>query len=111
LISVLSEELEDFEQAQQLARTEIANRPTPKSYELLAWVHYNRGNFERAAEIVKQYVEGKTYEPTTLYHMGLILQASGDHLRSRKYLEEAVQSAFELGPFTVQKIQKELRNI
>ncbi|MCZ6520873.1 MAG: tetratricopeptide repeat protein, partial [Bacteroidetes bacterium] len=110
LIRLLSEELEDFEQAQQIARREITNRPTPQSYELLAWVHYNRGNFDRAAEIVKQYVEGKTYEPTTLYHMGLIFQASGDHLRSRKFLEQAAQSAFELGPLTVEKIQEALKN-
>ncbi|MCZ6694147.1 MAG: hypothetical protein O6939_09615, partial [Bacteroidetes bacterium] len=72
--------------------------------------HYNRGNYERAVEIIKQYVEGKTYEPTTLYHMGLIFQASGDHLRSRKFLEQAAQSAFELGPLTVEKIQEALRN-
>ncbi len=110
LISLLSDELEDFEQAQQIARREITNRPTPQSYELLAWVHYNRGNYERAVEIIKQYVEGKTYEPTTLYHMGLIFQASGDHLRSRKFLEQAAQSAFELGPLTVEKIQEALRN-
>jgi len=110
LIRLLSEELEDFEQAQQIARREITNRPTPQSYELLAWVHYNRGNYERAVEIIKQYVEGKTYEPTTLYHMGLIFQASGDQLKSRKYLKEAAQSAFELGPLTVEKIQEALKN-
>lgn len=106
-----AEEFDNAAAALTIAEDEIANRPTPQSYDLLAWTYYHQNNFEKALSIARQQVENQTFEPDALYHMGMIYQANGSKDKARHYLEEALKSEFELGPSTTAKIMIAIQNL
>lgn len=89
-----------------LANTEINNRPTPQSYNLLAWTYYNQGDVEAALKVMENHVVGKTFEPEALFHLAHIYKATGKLDEVNKLKEELLESAFELGPVATQKVQK-----
>ena len=107
-------EAEDFHNPDasiEIAKSEIANRPTPQSFDLLSWGLYHQGNYSQALEIAKRNVEGQTFEPDAYYHLGMIYLATGDQLTSKQYLEEALKSEFELGPFVARSIRETLSSL
>lgn len=95
---------EKLDTALTIAETEVANRPTPQSYDLLAWTYYKKGNKKEALNIMEQHVSGKTFEPHTLYHLAEIYKASGKISEAKDLKKELMESAYELGPIMVQKI-------
>ena len=90
---------------------EIANRPTPQSYDLLAWAYYQQKNFNDALSVATRQVENQTFEPEAFYHLGMIYQANGNNEKASYYLNEALASEFELGPSTSKKIKIALKNL
>jgi hypothetical protein len=99
------EELEKKEEALAIIQKEIKNRPTPESYDLLAWVSYQKGEVEDALIIVEKYVKGKTYEPEAMYHLAEIYKANGYITKAKKLKEELMESSYELGPVMASKIE------
>lgn len=93
-----------FDKALALAQEEITNRPTPAAYDWLAWTLHKQGNTNGALEIYQRNVEGKTFEPDVIYHMGTVYHAAGDS-KAEKYLEESLEASYELGPMTKKKIK------
>ncbi len=91
----------------EIATVEINNRPTPQSYDLLAWGYFHNNQKEKALEVAQQFVEGKTFEPDAIYHLGMIYKGI-DAVKSHHFLKEASQSSFELGPAIAASIQKSL---
>jgi tetratricopeptide (TPR) repeat protein len=91
--------------ASKIARNEIATRPTPESYDLLAWSLYHAGKFKDALQIAQTYVENRSFEPASLYHLGMIYRANGFEKQGREYLDQALQGSFELGPLKTEAIQ------
>jgi tetratricopeptide (TPR) repeat protein len=104
LILLNTETLGKPQQALALARREVANRPTPETYDLLAWALFHAGEKTKALAVARRYVEGKTGEPEAIYHLGC-LYAGTDARKSREFLQQAAESSFELGPHTSAKIQ------
>jgi tetratricopeptide (TPR) repeat protein len=107
-------EAEDFDNAKRaiaIANEEIKNRPTPQSYDLLAWSYYCNGEFKRASEIANKYVVSQTFEPDALYHIGMIYKAVGDEEKAKQYLTQALESKFELGPIVTSKIKTALSTL
>ncbi|MEO9872194.1 tetratricopeptide repeat protein [Ekhidna sp.] len=96
-----------FEKAKGLAQLEINNRPTPASYDWLAWTLYNQGESDKALKIYKENVEGQTYEPEALYHMGTVYHEM-DQKAGRKLLEESLEASYELGPLISLEIKEKL---
>jgi tetratricopeptide (TPR) repeat protein len=94
-----------------LANQEVLNRPTPQSYDLLAWAQLNLGNAKGALSIIQKHVEGKTFEPDAAYHMGMIYLANEKTEKATEYLEQALEASFELGPSLTKSIQKALAEI
>lgn len=106
-------EAEDFQMAEaalERALEEVDKRPTPVVYDLLAWSLYQNGEYEKALRIASLFVEGQTFEPDTLYHLGMIYQYNGYKEQARKYLKEALDSSFELGPLTTEAIKNALKS-
>ena len=103
-----AEELSNPAKAIEIAELEIRNRPTPQSYDLLAWGYYQQGQIEKAVKVAQHYVEGKTFEPEAIYHLGLIYH-NLDEKKSQKFLGEASESSFELGPAITENIQLHLK--
>lgn len=91
--------------ATEIARREIENRPTPGSYDLLAWATYKKGDNKTALELVKTHVLGKTYEPEALYHVATIFKANGMGKEAMELKEELLDASYELGPLMEEKVK------
>jgi hypothetical protein len=90
--------------ALEIAKIEIAHRPTPDSYDLLAWSYYNLGDSKKALEIAEKYVVGKSFEPKLNYHLATIYKANNKAAEIVPIKEELLNSIYELGPNLEQKI-------
>lgn len=95
--------------ASQIADEEVLLRPTAKSYDLRAWTLYQTENYEEALRVAEAHVNGKSFEPDVLYHLGCIYMANGRLEQARSFLEEAATASFELGPIMTETINNELR--
>jgi tetratricopeptide (TPR) repeat protein len=104
---IMSDDRKDLNKALAIAETEITNRPTPQSYDLLAWAYYRMGKKDEALRVAKTYVENRNHEPDALYHLGVMYAHTGNIKKARYYLQEAKNSGFELGPVLTEKIQGE----
>lgn len=94
------------EQALEIAQREVENRPTPQSYDLLAWCYFRKGDVKKANDIIENYVDGKTYEPEVLYHIAEIYKAAGNTEKVKELKLELVASLYELGPTMESKIKQ-----
>lgn len=92
--------------ALEIAKIEIDHRPTPDSYDLLAWSYYNLGDSKKALEIAQKYVVGKSFEPKLNYHLAMIYKANNDIKEIEPIKKELLKSTFELGPNLEKKINK-----
>ncbi|WP_309612928.1 hypothetical protein [Flavobacterium sp.] len=90
--------------ALEIAKVEVEHRPTPVSYDLLAWSYYNLGDKQKALEIAQKYVEGKSFEPKLNYHLATIYKANNKLDKVWPIKEELLKSTFELGPNLERKI-------
>jgi len=107
-------EAEDFNNAKaavEIAKIEIDNRPTPQSYDLLAWGYYHQEKYNQALQVASRYVQDQTFEPESYYHLGMIYAANGYKEQARHYLLEALDSEFELGPSTTKKIRTAIQKL
>lgn len=98
-------------EALAIAEHEIAERPHPMSYGLLAWAELQNGDKQSALETLKKHVLNRTHEPKALYHSGVILLENGHKEEAKEYLEEALDASYELGPVATAEIQAALRKI
>ena len=94
------------EKAIALAKIEVDNRPTPLSYDLLAWSYYNNGNVKKALKIAEQYVLGYTFEPEAQYHIAAIYKANGKLKEVAELKKELQESSYELGPLTTKIVNQ-----
>jgi tetratricopeptide (TPR) repeat protein len=111
LATLEAEEFQNPEACITIAKEEITNRPTPQSFDLLAWGYYYKKNYREALKIIRQKVEHQTFEPDAYYHMGMIYAATGDQENARKYLKNALESDFELGPSISKRIKETLNTL
>ena len=86
------------QQAIEVAKQEVMERPTAQSYDLLAWSYYKNGEPQKALEITKEFVINKTFEPEALLHTAYILKANGEKSEAKKIKEELLGAIYELGP-------------
>ncbi len=105
-ILFLAEDNKYVTKALEIANREVNNRPTPQSYDLLAWTHFKNGNIDQALKIIESHVSGKTFEPEVLYHIAKIYKTNGKLDEAEKLKTELLESAFELGPLTEASIHK-----
>jgi tetratricopeptide (TPR) repeat protein len=104
--SVLSEELNNTDKALEIAQQEVKLRPTPQSYDLLAWTYHLQGNSAKALEIIETYVIDKTFEPVAMYHVAEILKVNGNTTTVADIKSELLESSFEVGPIMTEKIER-----
>lgn len=102
------DEFKDYKEALRIAESEIQNRPTPESYQQLAWVYFKKGDLQQALNIANARVDRHCFEPAVLYRIGIIYQAAGNKKKGMEYLEKASDSWFELGPAVAAKIARAL---
>lgn len=96
---------ETVPKAIHIAQREIKNRPTPLSYDLLAWSYFNSGKKSEALQIVENNIINKTFEPEVLFHVAEIYKANGEIEKAQKLKKELIESLFELGPLMEMNIK------
>lgn len=89
-----------------IAKEEIANRPTPQSYDLLAWYYYKKGDVKQALKIANEHIVNKSFEPEVLYHLACIYKANNEINQIKSIKKELQASVYELGPNMVTKIDR-----
>ena len=92
--------------ALEIAKEEVNNRPTPDSYDLLAWSYYSLGDAKKALEISQKHVVGKSFEPNLNYHLATIYKANNLTEKVKPIKEELKNSSYELGPNLIDEIEK-----
>ncbi len=95
----------NLEEAIRIARSEVMNRPTPQSYDLLAWAYFKNGNSDMALRLVEDHIINRTYEPETLYRAAEIYKSVGDLEKIKPLKDELLASIYELGPSMESKIK------
>jgi tetratricopeptide (TPR) repeat protein len=102
---VILDEFDEHSKAYPVINQEIENRATPESYDLLAWSAYKKGEFKKSLQIANEYIVGKSFEPSILYHLAEIYKANGLFNETSKIKEDLLECAYELGPVTFNKIE------
>ena len=106
LILLYAERKEWQGEALRLAQEEIINRPTPETYEWLAWAYHCAGKADKASEILNSYVYKRNFEPASLWRMARIYHASGDSEKAKSLLVQCRESRFELGPLQSRNVEE-----
>lgn len=104
-VLLFAEEPKSLSKSLSIAEEEVEHRPTPDSYDLLAWTYFKMGEKEKALEIAKQHVAGKSFEPKLNYHLAEIYKANNELDKIKPIKEELMNSLFELGPNYEEKIK------
>ncbi|WP_445736728.1 tetratricopeptide repeat protein [Mariniflexile sp.] len=105
-VLLFADSSEKLDTALKISEIEVANRPTPQSYDLLAWSYFKTGNTKEALQIMENHVSGKTFEPHALYHLAEVYKASGKMDEAEHLKKKLMESTFELGPLMEQKIKE-----
>jgi tetratricopeptide (TPR) repeat protein len=105
-VLLYTDETIQLDTAIAIAKTEVDNRPTPQSYDLLAWSYFKNGNLEDALKVVEQHIINKTYEPAIVYHVAEIYKAAGRTEAIKPLKKELLSSLYELGPTMEDKINQ-----
>lgn len=101
-----SETAGEVNKAIEIAKKEIENRPTPESYDLLAWAYYNNGDFDKALEIIENHTIGKSHEPLIVFHNETILKANNKLTKENSNKADLLASIYELGPIFETSIKR-----
>ena len=103
---LLAEKKKDYEKAIFQAQEEIKLRNTPETQDLLAWVYFLKGDFQKALDITNTKVYTHTYEPMTLYHIARIY----GHFKEKHIMlslkRELSSIEIEMGPLMRRKIKE-----
>jgi Flp pilus assembly protein TadD len=105
-VLIYADAKETASKALEIAKIEVDHRPTPDSYDLLAWSYFNLGESKKALAIAQKYVAGKSFEPNVQYHLAMIYKSNKLVEKVQPLKQELLSSSFELGPNLDQKINK-----
>jgi tetratricopeptide (TPR) repeat protein len=86
---------EDFSEAVDVARVEIAGRPNTESYHLLAWALLKTGDIDGARSAIRTALQSGARRAEIYYHAGLIEKAADDPVSADFYLVLAKQMNFQ----------------
>ncbi|RZS93355.1 tetratricopeptide repeat protein [Aquimarina brevivitae] len=100
LATVLAEEYQSYSEALDYMQLELQNRPTPMTYDLMAYILHLKGEHPEALKIAMTHVKGQTYEPTALLHLAQIYKSNQLKDEMSKLVSELKESSYELGPVT-----------
>lgn len=84
--------MEELERAQKFASTAYRMKPGQGSIiDTLGWIHYKKGETEKALHLYEQLISAAPQDPLVNYHMGVVLEKSGDTESTRQKLQVATQ--------------------
>lgn len=104
-VLIFAEKQKTIAKALTIAQEEVHHRPTPDSYDLLAWSYLKMGNPNKAIQIAEEHVAGKTFEPLANYHLAEIYKANNNINAVVSIKKDLEESLFELGPNMISKVE------
>ena len=105
-VLIYADDIQSASKALEIAKIEVNHRPTPDSYDLLAWSYLNIGQNKKALEIAQNHVVGKSHEPKVQYHLAMIYKANNLAQKATPIKEELLSSLYELGPNFDKKVNQ-----
>lgn len=105
-VLLYTDQKENLKEAIEISKMEVDHRPTPQSYDLLAWSYFKNGNIEEAVKVANQHVVGHTFEPLAMYHSAEIYKAAGMVDKASALKKEIKENSYELGPIVAEKVEK-----
>lgn len=105
-VLIYADNKQTAQKALEIAKIEVDHRPTPDSYDLLAWSYLNLGENKKALEIAKNHVVGKSFEPKVQYHLAMIYKSNKETEKVQPIKEELLSSVYELGPNLEKKVNQ-----
>ncbi|MFV8466737.1 tetratricopeptide repeat protein [Flavobacterium sp. LB1P62] len=105
-VLIYADDKQTVSEALEIAKIEIDHRPTPDSYDLLAWSYFNLGESKKALEIAQKHVIGKSFEPKVQYHLAMIYKSNKQVEKVQPIKEELLSSLYELGPNLEKKVNQ-----
>ncbi|MFV5687951.1 tetratricopeptide repeat protein [Flavobacterium sp. ZT3R25] len=103
---IYADDKQTASKALEIAKIEIDHRPTPDSYDLLAWSYFNLGENKKALEIAQKHVVGQSFEPKVQYHLAMIYKSNKQVEKVQPIKEELLSSVYELGPNLEKKVNQ-----
>lgn len=92
--------------ALELALREVANRPTPQSYQLLSWAYCQNGDKSKALQIADGRVKDQTFEPKSLIRLAEVYKLNGKTDEVTGLRNELQGAYFEVGPNLKETIER-----
>jgi tetratricopeptide (TPR) repeat protein len=105
-VLIYADDKQTASEALEIAKIEIDHRPTPDSYDLLAWSYLNLGENKKALEIAQKHVVGQSFEPKVQYHLAMIYKSNKQVEKVQPIKEELLSSVYELGPNLEKKVNQ-----
>ena len=105
-VLIYADDKQNTSKALEIAKIEVNHRPTPDSYDLLAWSYLNIGQNKKALEIAQNHVVGKSHEPKVQYHLAMIYKANNLAQKATPIKKELLSSLYELGPNFEKKVNQ-----
>lgn len=78
--------------ALDLARRELEVRRDIYTYDVLAWSLYKNGKNPEAVEAISKALAQGTKDAQILFHAGMIYEKSGDAVKAKSYLRQALET-------------------
>lgn len=105
------DEMADQDKALALAEREVDSRPTPETFDWLAWVFYKKGEIRKALQISQEKVYRHTGSPEAMYHTAIIFAAADLKQEALALFQECTAAYFELGPLKEKMIREQIRQL
>lgn len=80
-----------LEEALRLATEEINARKDVYTWDVFAWVNFQNGDTQRAADAIAHALSQGTEDPMFLFHAGMIYDKIGDSTRAHRYFARALE--------------------
>jgi tetratricopeptide (TPR) repeat protein len=88
----LAEEGGNLDEALKLAEAARKGLPGQANVtDTLAWVHYKRGAFRTAINLLEGCTSKEPQNPVFKYHLGMCYLGAGDRAKARELLQEALK--------------------
>lgn len=85
----LSDHDKNLDEAVNAGTRALAARPSEYASDYLAWAHFKKGDFVKAATFSKNALRLGDFDPLILFHQGMIAYKNGDTVHAKKYLGES----------------------
>lgn len=91
LIVTYKSDEQSLQRASELS-AQLEGADNPYFMDTAGWVHYLKGDYQRALPIIQQAARGAPEDPSIQYHLAMAYWGASDRENATRYLEKALES-------------------